>query len=56
MDKEKQKLKNLYDVINKIARQHEAKGEDISNWFYSRKANAFICSKCAVYRTIALKQ
>ena len=37
MDKEKQKLKNLYDVINKIARQHEAKGEDISNWFYSRK-------------------
>ncbi len=34
---DKQKLKNIYDVINKIARQHEAKGEDVSDWFYTKK-------------------
>lgn len=34
---DKQKLKNLYDVINKIAMQHEAKGEDVSSWFYKKK-------------------
>ena len=37
MDKQKQNLKNVYDVINKIARNHKAKGEDVSNWFYSKK-------------------
>ena len=28
-------LKNLYDCINTIARNHEAKGKDRSNWFYT---------------------
>jgi len=34
---DKQKLKNIYDVINKIARQHREKGEDVSDWFYTKK-------------------
>lgn len=33
---DKKKIKGLYDVINKIAMQHEAKGEDVSNWFYTK--------------------
>lgn len=37
MDKQKQNLKNVYDVINKIARQHKEKGEDVSDWFYSKE-------------------
>ncbi len=37
MDKQKQNLKNIYDVINKIARQHKEKGEDVSSWFYSKE-------------------
>lgn len=37
MDKQKQNLKNIYDVINKIARQHREKGEDVSDWFYTKK-------------------
>ena len=36
MDKQKQNLKNVYDVINKIARQHKEKGEDVSSWFYTK--------------------
>lgn len=28
-------LKNLYDCINTIARNHEACGRDRSSWFYS---------------------
>lgn len=37
MDKQKQNLKNVYDVINKIARNHKAKGEDVSDWFYEKE-------------------
>lgn len=37
MDKQKQNLKNIYDVINKIARNHSEKGEDVSDWFYTKK-------------------
>lgn len=31
----KMHLKNLYDCINAIAHDHEAKGKDRSYWFYS---------------------
>lgn len=31
----RQHLKNLYDCINSIARNHESNGKDRSNWFYS---------------------
>ena len=31
----RQHLKNLYDCINTIARNHEAKGKKRENWFYS---------------------
>lgn len=34
---DKQKLKNIYDVINKIAKQHREKGEDVNDWFYTKK-------------------
>lgn len=34
MDNIKKNLKEIYDVINKIARAHEEKGEDVSDWFY----------------------
>jgi len=37
MDNTRQNLKNIYDVINKIARAHKEKGEDVSSWFYSRE-------------------
>jgi hypothetical protein len=37
MDNKRQNLKNIYDVINKIARAHKEKGEDVSSWFYSRE-------------------
>lgn len=37
MDKQKQNLKNIYDVINKIARQHKEKGENVDDWFYSQE-------------------
>lgn len=37
MNTKRQNLKNIYDVINKIARQHKEKGEDITNWFYTKK-------------------
>ena len=37
MDNKRQNLKNIYDVINKIARQHKEKGEDVSSWFYTKK-------------------
>ena len=36
MNVTKQNLKNIYDVINKIARQHKERGEDVSNWFYTK--------------------
>lgn len=36
MDKKKQNLMNIYDVINKIARNHQEKGEDVSDWFYTK--------------------
>lgn len=36
MDNQKKNLKNIYDVINKIARQHKEKGEDVSDWFYTK--------------------
>jgi hypothetical protein len=28
-------LKNLYDCINTIAQEHEARGKDRSGWFYT---------------------
>lgn len=34
--KKRQNLINIYDVINKIARQHKEKGEDVSSWFYTK--------------------
>ena len=37
MEKQKQNLKNIYDVINKIARQHKEKGEDVSDWFINKE-------------------
>ena len=37
MDNKRQNLKNVYDVINKIARQHKEKGEDVSGWFYTKE-------------------
>lgn len=37
MDKQKQNLKNIYDVINKIARQHKEKGENVDDWFISKE-------------------
>ena len=37
MDNKRQNLKNIYDVINKIARQHKEKGEDVSDWFYTKE-------------------
>ncbi len=37
MDKQKQNLKNIYDVINKIARQHRENGENVDSWFYDKK-------------------
>lgn len=36
MEEKKKVLKNIYDVINKIARVHKAKGEDVSDWFYTK--------------------
>ncbi len=36
MEKLKHNLKNLYDVINKIAKQHSENGEDVSDWFYTK--------------------
>lgn len=36
MDDKKKNLKNIYDVINKIARQHKERGEDVSSWFYKK--------------------
>lgn len=36
MDNQRKNLIQIYDVINKIARQHEEKGEDVSSWFYSK--------------------
>jgi len=37
MEEKKKVLKNIYDVINRIARNHEKKGEDTSSWFYTSK-------------------
>lgn len=36
MNISKQNLKKIYDVINKIARQHKEKGEDVTDWFYTK--------------------
>lgn len=36
MDNQRKNLKNLYDVINKIARQCEERGQDTSSWFYTK--------------------
>lgn len=36
MEKKKQNLKNIYDVINKIARNHREKGEKVDDWFYTK--------------------
>ena len=37
MEERKQNLKNLYDIINKIAKQHREKGENVDHWFYTSK-------------------
>lgn len=37
MDKQKQNLKNVYDVINKIAKNHREKGENVDDWFISKE-------------------
>ena len=37
MGDKKKNLKNIYDVINKIAKAHKDKGEDVSSWFYDKK-------------------
>lgn len=37
MSNKKKNLENIYEVINKIARQHKAKGEDVSSWFYTKE-------------------
>ena len=37
MDNQKKNLQNVYDVINKIARNHKEKGEDVSDWFYTKE-------------------
>lgn len=37
MNEEKKNLKKLYDVINKIAMAHREKGEDVSDWFYTKE-------------------
>ena len=37
MDKKRQNLMNIYDVINKIARNHKERGEDVSDWFYTKE-------------------
>lgn len=37
MGNKKKNLENIYDVINKIAKAHKDKGEDISNWFYTKE-------------------
>lgn len=34
---QRQHLKNLYDCINRIAQNHEKKGVDRSEWFYSKE-------------------
>lgn len=31
----RQNLLNVYETINYIARNHEKRGRDCSNWFYS---------------------
>lgn len=35
MDNQREILKNIYDVINKIAREMEEEGKDVSDWFYT---------------------
>lgn len=38
MEKLKTNLKNLYDIINKIAKEHKDKGEDfVDKWFLTTK-------------------
>ena len=37
MAKRRQNLIKVYDVINKIARAHKARGEDVSSWFYTKE-------------------
>ena len=37
MEKKKQNLKNIYDVINKIARNHREKGEEVDDWFFTKE-------------------
>ena len=36
MGNKKKNLENIYDVINKIAKAHKDKGEDVSKWFYTK--------------------
>jgi len=36
MDKQRENLKNIYDVINRIARNHKERGEDTDSWFYTK--------------------
>lgn len=34
-EERKENLKNVYDVVNKIADKKRAEGIDVENWFYS---------------------
>lgn len=36
MEEKKKNLKAIYDVINKIARVHREKGENVDEWFYTK--------------------
>lgn len=36
-DERKQNLKDIYDVINKIADSQREKGNDVDDWFYTQE-------------------
>ena len=36
-DERKQNLKDIYDVINKIADSQREKGKDVDDWFYTQE-------------------
>lgn len=37
MEEKKKNLRNIYDVINKIARKHKEQGHNIDDWFYTKE-------------------
>ena len=36
-EEKKQNLKNIYDVINKIADSQREKGKNVDDWFYTQE-------------------